>query len=243
MRKVVVIPTYNEQGNVSRLIPRLFELYPEVGVFIVDDNSPDGTGETVRNLMQKFKNLHFHSRPRKMGLASAYKEAIRKILSENQDIESIITMDADLSHDPGIIHIMLNQITDYDLIIGSRYVPGGSFQNWTWWRKLLSRCGNIYARLICGAPIHDMTGGFHCFRASLLKQYDFDKIRSTGYSYQIEIKMNAYRLGARIKEIPITFVDRSEGQSKLSNATVLEGIIAPWRIRFSRLPNQTKYRA
>lgn len=168
-----------------------------------------------------------------MGLASAYTQTVQKILAPENDARAIITMDADLSHNPGEIKKMLAELSNYDLVLGSRYVPGGKIVNWPLSRKMLSRYGNTYARLITGIPVKDLTSGFQCFKAELLKKYDFGKIQSTGYAFLIEIKAMAVALGAKIKEVPITFTERAHGKSKLSNRIIYEGIIEPWRIRFS----------
>lgn len=234
MKDFIVIPTYNERKNIERLIPAVFNLYPEINVMVVDDNSPDGTLDEIKKLALKYQNLSYFSRPKKLGLASAYINSFKKLFEKFGDLGSIITMDADFSHDPAVIKEMLNKISNYDLILGSRYVKDGSVKDWSFSRKLLSRGGNIYARFVTGTPICDLTTGFQCFRADLLKRYDFDKIQSNGYAFLMEMKVIAHKLGAKIKEIPITFTDRTEGKSKLSNHIIYEGLIAPWRLRFNK---------
>ena len=229
----IIIPTYNERKNMERLIPAIFNLYPDINVLVADDNSPDGTLEEIKILTEIYQNLSYYSRPRKLGLAGAYLDSFRKLLKENNKLGNIITMDADFSHAPEVIKEMLAQISGYDLILGSRYIKGGGVKNWSLARRMLSRTGNMYARAITGMPIYDLTTGFQCFKAELLKKYDFSKIQSTGYAFLIEMKVAAYKLGGKIKEIPITFNDRTEGKSKLSNRIIYEGLIAPWKIRFS----------
>lgn len=234
MKDFIIIPTYNERKNIERLVPVIFNLYPEINILIVDDNSPDGTAAIILKMKETYKNLELYSRPKKMGLASAYLETIQKLLNEEKDLRSIITMDADFSHDSIVIKELLKEISNYDLILGSRYVKGGSVKDWSLFRRILSRGGNIYARLVTNTPIKDLTTGYQCFRADLLKKYDFGKINSTGYAFLMEMKIIAYQIGAKIKEEPITFTDRTEGKSKLSNHIIYEGLIAPWRIRFSK---------
>jgi len=230
----IIIPTYNEKQNIERLIPVIFKLYPDIHIMVVDDNSPDETSEIVKGMAGQYKNLFLNLRPRKLGLASAYLETIQKLLNENNDIRSIITMDADFSHDPVVIERMLKEISNYDLVIGSRYIPGGGIKNWGIRRRILSRGGNLYARSVIGLPTRDLTTGYQCFRKELLEKYDFNSIHSTGYAFLMEMKAIAYTLKARTKEVPITYMERTVGKSKISNRIIYEGIIAPWRIRFSQ---------
>lgn len=232
MKNFIIIPTYNERKSIVRLVPKIFELYPDIHVLVADDNSPDGTGNVVREMMNTWKNLSLYARPGKAGLARAYLDSIKKLLSEESDIGFIITMDSDSSHDPIIIRDMQKYISEYDLVIGSRYVPGGKFLNKSYRRQLLSRGGNLYARTIVGSSIRDITAGFNCFRADLLRKYNLNSIHSVGYAFLVEMKVTALRLGARMKEIPIVFLDRDAGESKLSYSDIFEGIIAPWRLRF-----------
>jgi dolichol-phosphate mannosyltransferase len=231
----IITPTYNERNNISQLINKIFSLYPTVHVLVVDDNSPDQTAEEVKNLQLKYPNLNLKQRPGKLGLASAYLGAIKDILQDHSDVRAIITMDADLSHDPLVVGTMLKEIENYDLVLGSRYIKGGRVKNWELWRRLLSRGGNIYARLVTGSSIHDLTTGFHCYRVELLKKYDLEAITATGFGFLMEMKIMAERLNAKIKETPIIFPGRVDGQSKLSNHIIYEGIIIPWH--FSPLFN------
>jgi len=230
MRDYIITPTYNECNNIVRLVEQIFTLYPEIHVLVVDDNSPDGTAQVVKTLQQKYPNLHLKQRPGKLGLSSAYIEAMKEILAEFQDIRSIITMDADLSHDPAVIGTMLKAIGSYDLVIGSRYIKGGGVKNWELWRVFLSRGGNFYARMVTMSSLHDLTTGFHCFRGDLLRRYDLETLKATGFAFLMEIKVIAEKLGAKILEVPIIFPGRTDGQSKLSNHIIKEGLILPWKL-------------
>ena len=228
----IITPTYNERENIKILLEKIFALYPAIHVLVVDDNSPDGTAEVVKELQNKYFNLHLKERPGKLGLASAYLESFRYVLKEFPNIQSIITMDTDLSHDPLIVGTMLKELQNYDLVLGSRYVKGGGVTDWKLWRRMLSRWGNIYARLITRSKIHDLTTGFHCYRAELLKRYDLDSIDGKGFAFLMEMKIIAERLGARIREIPIIFPGRINGQSKLNNNIIYEGLVMPWKLRY-----------
>lgn len=233
MEDYVVIPTYNERGNIPKMLDKVTLFYPDLRVMVVDDNSPDGTADIIRSYAARFPLVELHSRPGKLGLGSAYIQAFQKILARSPHVRSIITMDADFSHDPDTIKDMRRLISEFDLIIGSRYTRGGSVVYWPLWRRILSRLGNFYARTVTGTPIRDMTAGFHCFSGKLLRRYDLARITSTGFAFLMEMKIIAYRMGARIKEVPIACEDRKEGKSKLSNRIIYEGLIMPWR--FSRL--------
>ncbi len=225
----VITPTYNERNNIRALVDKIFTLYPTLHVLVVDDNSPDGTAQVVKELRQKYPNLHLKQRTLKLGLASAYLESFKDVLREYPLVRTIITMDADLSHDPSLVGTMLKEMETYDLVLGSRYVKGGGVRNWALWRRILSRLGNLYARLVTMSSVHDLTTGFHSYRAELLKRYDLDAVKAVGFGFLIEMKIIAERLGARIKEIPIIFPGRTDGQSKLSNHIIYEGLIMPWR--------------
>ena len=231
MKVFVIIPTYNERNNVRTLINTLFTLYPFINILVVDDNSPDGTQDAVRDLQRTFPNLHMNTRPGKLGLASAYLESFEHIFKHHPDADVLITMDADLSHDPVVINFMLRGMETYDLVLGSRYIQGGSVENWEIKRQILSRGGNFYARIVSGIPIRDITSGYQCFRASLLSNRRFREITASGFAFQMELKMFAYSLNAKILETPITFKNRVEGQSKISNHIVYEGLIVPWLLR------------
>ncbi|MDP2593803.1 MAG: polyprenol monophosphomannose synthase [bacterium] len=225
----IITPTYNERNNIRVLVDKIFTLYPAIQVLVVDDNSPDGTGPVVKDLQKKYPNLHLKERGGKLGLASAYLGAFKDVLRDYPDVRAIITMDADLSHDPLVVGEMLQEIKVCDAVFGSRYVRGGGVQDWELWRRLLSWGGNVYARMVTGSRIHDLTGGFKCFRAELLRRYNLDEVCAEGYGHQIEIKVIAEQLNARIREIPITFRGRIEGESKISNSIIYEGLLLPWR--------------
>jgi dolichol-phosphate mannosyltransferase len=231
MEDWIITPTYNERQNIEKLIPLIFDRYPNMRIMVVDDNSPDKTEVAVRELQKKYPRLELRSRPGKAGIATAYLETIAYLLSRRSEIGSIITMDADLSHDPRIIEHMHRLLKEHDVVIGSRYVPGGSLEKWEWWRRILSHLGNAYARFITHIPIHDLTSGFMCFRGDFLRTCNFSSIKSHGFAFLIEFKALAYAAGARIAETPITFTGRYEGISKLSQRIIYEGITAPWVVR------------
>lgn len=232
---LILLPTYNEKHNVKIIIPKIFSLLPEINILVIDDNSPDKTSEVVAELMLKYKNLHILKRQNKTGLGDAYKDGMKKVLME-ENIKYIITMDADGSHSPEYLKEFLVEINNYDLIIGSRYVNGGGTENWELWRKKLSSFGNFYAKLLTGMKINDFTAGFMCIRKEFLAKVDFDKIDSSGYSFLIELKYSLIKLlGARVKEVPIIFERRLEGESKISKKIVIEGLLTLWRLLLKRL--------
>lgn len=231
MKDFVVIPTYNESGNIRELIYQIFSLYPRISVLVVDDNSPDGTAHIVKELQKKHSELYLLEREGKLGLSTAYIEGIQKVLKEHAETRSITTMDSDLSHDPRVIGSMHQMLDTNDLVIGSRYVRGGKLVNWPLSRKILSICGNAYATSIVGIRVKDLTAGFQCFNTSLLKKYNFKAITAKGFSFQMEMKVAAVRLGARVAEIPITFANRVWGKSKISKNIIYEGLIMPWKFR------------
>lgn len=231
MKAIIIIPTYNEQENIGILLQRIFTLYPDIRVMVVDDNSPDGTAATVEEMMKTNPRISLYKRPGKLGLSSAYTEAFQKILTGTPDIEAIVTMDSDFSHDPLVVGDLLEKLSKYDLAIGSRYTPGGRLENWPWHRIILSRAGNTYARMVLNRNIRDLTAGFMAFRATLLREPAFRNISANGFAFLMEIKIIASSLGASIIEIPITFKDRVNGYSKISNKIISEGLIMPWRLR------------
>lgn len=228
----VVIPTYNERENIGELIPRVLEI-PRFRVLVVDDNSPDGTAEIVRDLARGEPRIGLLSRPGKQGLGRAYLAGFRRALDEGA--EFICEMDADFSHDPRYLPDLLAAAeTRYDLVLGSRYVRGGGTVNWGLARQLISRGGNVYARAILGLPVSDATGGFRCYRRRVLETLDLGAIQSNGYSFQIEMVYRTRRAGFRVGEVPIIFPDRRVGQSKMSRRIVLEALLTVWRLRFGR---------
>ncbi len=231
-RMIVVLPTYNERENLPLMVEALHGLgLPGLEVLVVDDNSPDGTGELAEELRRQHAGtLHVAHRPRKMGLGPAYIDGFGRALALGADY--VVEMDADFQHDPVTLREFRRWIEEYDVVVGSRYIRGGSVvPHWSLWRKLLSRGGNIYARLVLGLRVHDPTGGFKCFRASALKRLDLGGIRSSGYTFQIEMSYAAQRAGLRVKEVPIHFTDRARGESKMSAPIALEAAWRVWQIK------------
>ncbi|NPA30970.1 MAG: polyprenol monophosphomannose synthase [Chloroflexi bacterium] len=227
---LMIIPTYNERENLPRLLEALFGLPsgPRFHVLIVDDNSPDGTGQWVAQAAARLypERLHLLTRPGKQGLGRAYLAGFRWAFERGYDI--VGQMDADFSHQPRYLPAMFEALRAADLVIGSRYIPGGGVERaWPRWRKYLSRWGNFYARLILGLSVRDATGGFRLWRSALLQRLPLDQVATVGYAFQIELLYLAQRLGARIREVPIYFPDRKAGRSKLSLSIQLE---AAWRV-------------
>lgn len=225
----VVLPTYNERENIENILRAIYANAPYVRVLVVDDSSPDGTADIVRNLMKEFPLLSLTVRATKDGLGRAYIHGFKKVL-EDTDATSVLMMDADLSHDPKCIPELHKKIQDVEVAIGSRYIPGGAVVGWELWRRILSRGGNIYARCVTRLPINDLTGGFNCIRASLLRTIDLESITSSGYAFIIELKYTLWKAGAHFAQIPIIFKNRTGGESKISNHIITEGIIAPWKL-------------
>ncbi|MDP3963534.1 MAG: polyprenol monophosphomannose synthase [bacterium] len=231
MRDVIVIPTYNERESIAGLLEAVFAAVPAAHVLVIDDSSPDGTAKIVVDLRMRYPQLDLLVRPKKSGLGSAYIETFKRLVGDDT-IRTITTMDADWSHNPAYLPRLFGEHDNgYDVVIGSRYIAGGGVPRWEAWRRFLSFGGNMYARLVTGAPIRDLTAGFVSFRRQLLARMDLDRISSEGYAYTIESKCLAHRAGARIKEIPIIFEERRGGESKLSRHIIREGIMAPLRIR------------
>ncbi len=232
-KSLVIIPTYNELDNLPRLIPIVLGQNENIHVLIVDDNSPDGTAKFVESVSSENPRVHIIKRERKMGLGTAYIAGFKYALENNYDF--IFEMDADFSHDPNEIKNFLVAIKDYDLVLGSRYVHGVRVLNWPMRRLLLSFFASVYTRLITGMPIRDATGGFKCFRRKVLESINLDKVKSNGYSFQIEMTFKAYAKGFKIKEIPIVFVDRVKGKSKMSKKIVFEAVTMVWKLRFQNI--------
>jgi dolichol-phosphate mannosyltransferase len=227
----VCLPTYNERDNLEPMVDRLGEILGDEGVvLVIDDSSPDGTGELAEHLAAERRWVHVLHRPRKEGLGPAYLDGFRRALDLGADL--ILEMDCDFSHDPADVPRLVAAAEDADLVIGSRYVPGGGTQNWGLLRRLISRGGSLYAQLLLGVPIRDLTGGFKCYRHAVLKTIDLDAIRSKGYAFQIETTFRALRAGFRAVEVPIVFADRQVGGSKMSKAIVLEAV---WKVPALRL--------
>jgi dolichol-phosphate mannosyltransferase len=230
-RALVIVPTYNERENIGRLIASVLHQDGRLEVLVVDDGSPDGTGEIVRELEAADPRVHLLARSHKMGLGTAYIAGFRWALE--RDYQYILEMDADFSHDPGHLPQFLRAIEEADLVLGSRYQQGRvTVVNWPISRLILSYSANLYARAVTGLPVWDATGGFKCFRRSVLEAIDFSRVRSNGYAFQIEMSFRAWKRNFRIAEIPIVFVDRTEGTSKMSKSIVREAIWMVWRLRW-----------
>ncbi|MDO8620095.1 MAG: polyprenol monophosphomannose synthase [bacterium] len=228
----VVIPTYNERENLPILVERIFALnIPELELVVVDDHSPDGTGTVADELAKKYPMKVLH-RDGKQGLGTAYITGFREVLSRAPTDSRIIQMDADLSHDPSAIPTLLHASENCDLVLGSRYIAGGKIERWGASRRLISKFGNIYARIILSLPYHDLTGGFKCFRQKTLEAIDFSLLSSVGYNFQIETTFLTHKKGFRICEVPITFTERKIGTSKFNWTIISESF---WKVLLLRL--------
>lgn len=229
MKKLVIVPTYNEIENVKVLIPELMKLKSQFDVLFVDDSSPDGTGQYISEISKQNSRVHLLSRTKKEGLGKAYIAGFNWGLDKGYD--TLTEMDADFSHRPVDLDAILQIIDQHDVVIGSRYVPGGQTVNWGIIRKLISRGGSLYSKIILGFPTNDWTGGFNTWKRQALIDIDLSSIQSNGYSFQIELKYKAQKKGYKIKEYPIVFEDRRVGQSKMSLKIVLEAFYKVWMIR------------
>jgi len=229
-RALVIIPTYNEAQNLRALVPQVLSQDPRLEVLVVDDNSPDGTGRTADELAQADPRVHVLHREGKLGLGTAYLHGFRWALERAYDY--VFEMDADFSHDPAHLKEFLKAIEEADVVLGSRYLEGKvTVVNWPMGRLMLSYCANIYARWITGLRIWDLTGGFKCFRRRVLEAIDLSRVRSNGYAFQIEMSVRAWRKGFKLREIPIVFVDRTEGHSKMNRVIVREAVWMVPRLR------------
>ena len=229
-RGLVVIPTYNEVGNLTPLVEQVLAQDARLEILVVDDRSPDGTGQLAEALAQKEPRLHVLHREAKLGLGTAYITGFKWALERGYDF--VFEMDADFSHDPAHLRDFLKAIADADLVLGSRYLGGKvTVVNWPMGRLVLSYCANIYARRITGLRIWDLTGGFKCFRRRVLEAIDLSQVRSNGYAFQIEMSVRAWRKGFTLRETPIVFVDRTEGQSKMNRSIVREAVWMVPRLR------------
>ncbi len=230
-RALVVLPTYNEADNLAPIVEQVLPY--GLDILVVDDGSPDGTGELAEQLRSRHNGrvdvLH---RPSKLGLGTAYVAGFQRALAAGYDY--VLEMDCDFSHDPKYVPAFLERIQTADLVLGSRYVSGGGTVNWNVFRRLISRSGSLYSRLMLRLPYHDLTGGFKCFRREVLEQIGLDGVRSNGYAFQIELTYRAHRRGFRIVELPILFHERRVGSSKMSRAIVLEGMLRVWQFRFEK---------
>ena len=232
-KSLIIIPTYNELENIPRIIPAVLAQDESINILIVDDGSPDGTGEFVEEEMKKNNRIYLLKREKKMGLGTAYIAGFKYALQNNYDF--VFEMDADFSHDPKELKNFLKAIQENDLVLGSRYINGVRVLNWPMSRLLLSFFASVYTRIITGLPIRDATGGFKCFRKKVLETIDLNRVKSNGYSFQIEMTFKAYAKGFKIKEIPIVFVDRVKGKSKMSKKIVREAITMVWKLRLQKM--------
>lgn len=232
-RVLIIVPTYNERENLPSLIEQIHDRLPAADVLIVDDNSPDGTGLLAEATAAKDRRVHVIRRPGKLGLGTAYLTGFRYALERGY--QYIFEMDADFSHDPGYLPTMLEAAQERaDLVIGSRRVPGGATENWGLGRRLLSAGGSLYARVVLGLGVRDLTSGYKCFRREVLEAIDLDSVRSEGYSFQIEMTYRALCRGFRVAEVPIVFIDRRVGQSKMSRRIFVEALFMVWQLRLQR---------
>ena len=222
MKTRVLVPTYQELHTLASIVHRIFEHNPDVHVLVIDDNSPDGTGKLADQLKAKYANLEVLHRKSKNGLGAAYIDGFNNSIN---DFDVLVEMDADGSHDPQDLVTILKEIPNYDCVLGSRWVPGGKVVNWPKSREILSRGGNSYARLMLGIDIGDATGGFRAYKTSTLKQLDLSDIDSQGYCFQVDMVRRLLKKGFKIKEVPITFTERTIGTSKMSRNIVLEAFL------------------
>ncbi|MCX6142875.1 MAG: polyprenol monophosphomannose synthase [Ignavibacteriales bacterium] len=232
-RCLVVIPTFNEADNLPQLLPMVLKHGDHFNILIVDDGSPDGTGKMVKEMQKTEPRIHLIERPGKMGLGTAYVAGFKFAIANGFDF--VFEMDADFSHDPAELPRLLEKAEEYDLVIGSRYIQGVNVVNWPMRRLLLSYFANIYTRVITGMPVRDATGGYKCFRRKVLESIDLDLIHSNGYAFQIEMNFKTWRKGYRMCEIPIVFVDRRIGVSKMSKRIVYEAVWMVWRLKIKSL--------
>ena len=225
----ILIPTYNEAGNIASIIARVREVVPQARIRVIDDNSPDGTGKIVADIAARDPQVRLLSRTGKEGLGKAYLHGFSEALKD-ESITHVLMMDADFSHDPEYIPELIAKSADHELVTGSRYIPGGATEGWEGWRRYLSTGGNTYVRAILGIPVHDVTAGFNLIATDALRRVDFSRLDASGYAFQIELKYLLWKSGARPAEVPILFRNRREGESKISNHIIAEGLLAPWKL-------------
>lgn len=233
MKALVVIPTYNERDNVAGLAASVLTQHADIQILFVDDNSPDGTGEIIDGLASGNSRIHVLHRAGKLGLGSAYREGFKVALAMGADY--VLEMDADFSHDPGTLPLFLSAIKESDLVIGSRYLNGVSVVNWPIRRLILSYFASVYTRWVTGLQLRDCTSGYKCFRRSALESIDLATVNSDGYSFQIEMNYRCMENGLKITEIPIVFIDRHAGSSKMSRKIVREAVFMVWKLRLQSL--------
>ncbi len=237
-RAVICLPTYNEKDNLAPILAAIHAAVPQVDVLVVDDNSPDGTGAIADALAARDPRVKVLHRARKEGLGRAYLAGFAWALERGYDL--VLEMDADFSHDPAHLPAILEAARAADLVLGSRYVPGGGTVNWGLGRKIVSRGGSMYARAVLGVRVRDLTGGFKCFRREVLEAIDLPTVECTGYAFQIELTYRALLRGFKVREVPIVFQDRRVGQSKMSKGIVLEAMRKVWSMRFSRFAREAQ---
>ena len=237
MSTLIIIPTYNEIENLPPLLEEIFSYAPETDILIVDDNSPDGTGELADKFHEENEHIHVLHRVGKLGLGTAYIAGFKYAIEHGYDVA--FEMDADFSHDPKYLPDFLKAIENADLVIGSRYIPGGATPNWTLLRRFISGGGNIFARFMLGIPVHDCTAGYRCYRRQVLESIDLDSIQSQGYAFQIELAYRVMQHGFKIVETPIVFMDRRVGKSKMSRKIVIEGFTYVIKARFRKQPGKS----
>lgn len=233
LKGLIIIPTYNERDNIADIAGAVLDLPYGFEVLVVDDNSPDGTGELADRLAAENPRIHVLHRTQKQGIGPAYIAGFRRGLANGYDL--LFEMDADFSHRPEYLHDFMTAIADADLVLGSRYICGVNVVNWPLSRLLISYFANVYSRIVTGVPVHDATGGFKCFRREVLEAIDLSKIHSSGYMFQIEMTMRAHAKGFRIKEIPIVFYERRKGDSKMSFAIAREAAYMVWKLRLLKI--------
>ncbi len=232
LKTLIIIPTYNEHENLPLLLQTIASYAPETDILIVDDNSPDGTGDLAERLSEQNKHIRVLHRAGKLGLGTAYIAGFQYSIAQGYD--AAFEMDADFSHDPRYLPDMLQAIEHADLVIGSRYISGGATPTWSLKRRIISGGGNMFARFVLGIPIHDCTGGFRCYRRHVLESIELDTVLSRGYAFQIELTYRVLHAGFKISEVPIIFIDRRLGVSKMSGDIVIEAVTYVLRERFSR---------
>ncbi len=233
MKCLVIIPTYNEKDNIPVIAQQVLARDPSIELLVIDDNSPDGTGRILDGMAAGDRRIHVIHRPGKMGLGTAYVTGFKWALAH--DYGYVCEMDADFSHPPATLDVFLERIRDCDLVIGSRYVSGINVVNWPLKRLLLSYFANIYARVVTGVPVRDLTAGFKCYRRAVLEAINLDRIKSNGYAFQIEMHFNAFYKGFKVEEVPIIFEERRMGQSKMNKKIVYEAVWMVWRLQLLRL--------
>jgi len=232
MRPVIILPTYNEKENLAGIVHDIFSVgISDLHIIIVDDNSPDGTGRIADELAEKYSEIQVIHRPKKEGLGKAYVAGFKKALADSEN-QYIFEMDADFSHQPKYLPDFLEKIKKADVVLGSRNIPGGGVENWSWPRRFISWLANLTVRWLLAVPIKDLTGGYKCWRRHVLEQLDLDRVESSGYNFQIELTYKAYKKGFRIEEIPIVFIERRAGSSKFSISIMIESFWKVLMLRF-----------